>query len=336
MNLKICDNIPITQHTFYAMPLSIIMRDEFLQSWVYQHFVQVYSSPINGPTIKMRLYYYDKEYAFEQLLSVKRLYQFENIKEIIKFIIEYINNDFYVTIYMDGYFLKERYTGKHYSIKVLIYGYDLKEKIFRVKGYNRNLIFTTYTITFDEMRESFLYYTQKTDSKLEPFCIELINLKEKKEQEIFSLEKYKEQLGNYLNSCNEKTEFLQENRSLDEFQSFGVKAYQDYEEYIERAVINRYRVPYHDFHLFHEHRKLNLERFEYINLTFGKNLDLKEYYDVTKQCESLRLSYMRDAVRKGGLYKPIYDKDIMLRYRDWMKQINQKEEEVLLKIIEKL
>ena len=334
--LEICEKIPITQHTFYAMPLSIVLSNTLFRDWVYQHFVQVYSSPINGPTIKLRMYYYDRDYAFSELLNMENVEQFEKIGDIIKFVIECIKNKTYVIFYIDTYFVKEKYRGKHRSEKVLIHGYDLNKNIFYAKGYNSNLVFTTYIIAFDELRDSFAYYTQENDSHLEPFSMQLIELKERQGQELFSVEKYKEQLGNYLNSTNEKTEFLQANRSLDELQSFGVKAYQDYEEYIERAMINGYRVPYHDFHLFHEHRKLNLERFEYINLAFGRNLNLEEYYDVTKQCESLRLSYMRDAIRKGGLYKPIYDKDIMLGYRDWMKQINQKEEEVLLKIIEKL
>ncbi len=239
-------------------------------------------------------------------------------------------------MYIDLLYVEEKRAGGHNIQKVLLFGFDLEKAIIYVKGYNRHLQFATYYITFDELRRAFLSCKIEINYSPEIYPIKLINLKKNQSEIFFSIRKYRNQLLHYLNSDNETTEFLQEGRSLSELKSFGVSAYRDFEEYIEIAMDNTYRVPYHDFHLFFEHRKLNLDRFDYINTLIEEKMEINEYREIVKECNLLRMSYMKEAVKRGGLYVPIYDKDIMLRYRDRMKQINQKEIAVLDKIMQEL
>lgn len=65
-------------------------------------------------------------------------------------------------------------------------------------------------------------------------------------------------------------------------------------------------------------------------------IEIGEYANIVTECNSIRLSYMKNAVKRGGLYGPIYDRDIMLHYQEQMHAINNKEIEVLDKIMQKL
>lgn len=329
------DKIPVTQHTAYAIPLSIILGNTANWQWVYQKFVQVYSSMINGPTIKMRMYYYDDRYAFEEKLSIKKAEHTEEIKDIVEFIIENINNLIYVQMYIDTFCIEEKRAGGHNIQRVLLFGADVEREKIYVKGYNHNLHFATYLVSFDELRKAFLSCKMEINYSPDIYPIELIEIRDNP-PEMFSIEKYRKQLLCYLNSDNDKIEFMQCGRSLSELKSFGVNAYRDFEEYIKVAMDNKYRVPYHDFHLFYEHRKINLDRFKYINTLLEDKMEIDEYANIVRECNSIRMSYMKNAVKQGGLYEPIYDRDIMLHYQEQMHLINNKEIEVLDKMMQKL
>lgn len=57
--LDIIDSVPITQHTNYAIPLSIILADAKNLDWFYHHFIQIYSSEKMVGSVKRRIFYCD-------------------------------------------------------------------------------------------------------------------------------------------------------------------------------------------------------------------------------------------------------------------------------------
>ena len=113
-------------------------------------------------------------------------------------------------------------------------------------------------------------------------------------------------------------------------------AYNDFENYIGIALEYVYDVPYHDFHLFYEHRKLNLDRFRYINSELGRKIKLDDYYNLVERCDQLRYSYMKNAIKQGSMRSLVRVKESMLDYKRRVADLNCKEAEILSGIIKEI
>lgn len=331
--LNIYDKVPITLHSVYAVPLSIILSDTDYWKWFYQNFMQIFSTPLKNSAAKQELLYYGRGLLFEQVLSIKKLENIREIDHIVSKIINYINNSLYAFILMDMFFVKEKsvYKKRHESQNLLFFGYDITERVFYVKGYNHNYVFDTYKIKFDELEESFLYFKNNNNVN-EIFSISIIQFVRNENILEFSVNKIRVGLRNYLNSENEIDEFKREGHTINELRYFGINAYRDFSNYIEIAINNRYEILYHDFHLFYEHRKLNLERFKYINNLYKKNIEIDTYYELVIRCNKLRLFYMKNTFQQGSLYAQINNKKIMLEIKEEIDKINNEEEKILSKI----
>ena len=330
--LDICERLPITQHTVHAIPLSIILSDNQHFGWLYQNFVQVCSSIKQDSNIKQRMYYYGMNYAaYGRLLSITQRKEFDKTSDIVEHIIKFIDDFVYVSVYMDMFFVKEKESahGRHYSQKVLIFGYDSDKRAFYVKGYNQNALFSTFIIGYEELSQAFEAGRVSAEDGAGSFYIETYEFTGYGKPIEFSLERYKCQLNDYLYSKTETEEIQQNENYLKKIRFVGMDAYRDFEAYIETAIEEGYDIPYHDFHLFYEHRKLNLDRFIYINQTCGVSIFLDGYSGLVERCARLRFSYMKNAIKQGSLYARVRDRELMMEYKRRMHLINSEEAEIL-------
>ena len=117
---------------------------------------------------------------------------------------------------------------------------------------------------------------------------------------------------------------------------YGIDAFIDFENYISIALENHYDIYYHDFHIFYEHKKLNLERFKYINNLSYYKVDITEYNDLVNYCNVLRLLYMKAAVKKGGIYSQVNDDQILLLLKERIHIAIEKEKKILSKALDLL
>jgi len=134
--LKLDADITTDCWSFYHF--SIIGADCTLDDWIANHYTQIYLNESDyechygmGGMIYNQLDYYDS------VINTERAYinEFKDDDEIIQFIIETIDSNKYIQLECNTPTLLD-HTSDIYIHEFLIYGYDLKEKVFFCPIYN--------------------------------------------------------------------------------------------------------------------------------------------------------------------------------------------------------
>lgn len=329
--LNICKDPPIKQHTNYAVPLSIILSNEVLYNWYYEHFIQVFS--ISGAdNARFRVLYADNRYPFEELLSFSEisLKDLQAIPDITEYAIESISENFYLKVFVDSYYIRNKaaFMSHHKLQIIIIYGYDIDKEIFKGLSFNSNTVFTVIDIGFNELKDAFNSALQSkiegysdNDKVSEPI-VEKIKLKDIDEYK-FNLEFFNNSLEDYLLSNGQnyrirnsiKTRFIRQ---------YGINAYKDFHDHLFRVINDDSALAYHDFHIFWEHRAALYERLNFIaseyNAQQALNPLIDSYLSIVKASSVIRNKYMKSVIKSnpgGNQYSQIRDKaalhDLALR-----------------------
>lgn len=134
--LKINADITTDCRNFYRF--SVIGTNSDFDSWIANHYTQLY---LNKSDYKC--YYgmggklYNQQEYFDAIIKTERAYinDFKSDDELIKFIVEAINANKYIQIECNTPTLIDK-AKDFYIHEILIYGYDLNEKVFFCPMYN--------------------------------------------------------------------------------------------------------------------------------------------------------------------------------------------------------
>lgn len=129
---------PIKAYTHHTVPLSVALTDPRCMPWLYEHYTQIFSFVKKGI---LQIDYTEQLRQYREILDVVQvpIYKSSVINDITSFLINSINNNLFITIYVDEFYLPNRYaTNKlHYMRQIVINGYDADDKIFYCKGFTR-------------------------------------------------------------------------------------------------------------------------------------------------------------------------------------------------------
>ena len=156
----------IITHLYDALPLCIILANENLKGWFYNHFISLYLESTRH-TLGYR--HHDIRYAengiYIDYCSYKEVLTFnpvnaENIylhNEIISFLKHNLNNRNYVILFLDYYELPQTryYHNQHLDHEILIYGYDDEEQCLNCILYNQIGKFTNINIHYKDIKKAF-------------------------------------------------------------------------------------------------------------------------------------------------------------------------------------
>jgi hypothetical protein len=173
--LKITDP-PIKGYPDYAYPLTVALNYEWAWEWLYCNFIQLYFNE-NDRYNPVRFYYANlngtiwnvkNPLLFYQAIQRDTLALFGN--NIIKLIIDSIDLDNYVMMYVDEYYIQDRwaYQNHHFHHLIFIYGYDMDNECFYTAGYDKNMNYSYITISFGEIEQAYInnqrdYYEHDSD-----------------------------------------------------------------------------------------------------------------------------------------------------------------------------
>lgn len=81
-------------------------------------------------------------------------------KSITELLINLINNDYYVLLNINMFFIKKysAYQRRNCSHEVMIYGYSITDKVFFIRDFFDSQIYTSGVCSFDEIEKSVLSY----------------------------------------------------------------------------------------------------------------------------------------------------------------------------------
>lgn len=286
MEKKLEINIPSIQ-TFlnHAYPLAILEKEEVFQGWFYTNYTQLYTfnnrkNPVGD--FKIDFFSHNGKYPNIPFLEYSNINKntVDTFNEsILDIIIANIDLNYYVEVGIDEYYWsnKSSYMRRHFHHDNLIYGYNKKEKIFYYLGYNKEMLFGKYSVSFTEFISSFTENSESTIKFIRNFIPELLSETTRyvyHDNLEFDVDIFRVYLGDYLNSQNS---FLSHKGA--ENSVFGLAIYDELIlKFSDDMKISKdlrlYRILW-------EHKKVMKRRIEYL-ISKGY-LDAKKYEEFSKQ-----------------------------------------------------
>lgn len=346
--LKIKIQRDITVYTHHALPLCIILADKNLYPWYCEHYIQLYSITDNNGKLTMDFLEYWAPYRFFMEQSYLGYMDVENITNMECFVKKKIENNKYVAIYLDEYYLKSKdmYQKKHYVHPSLIYGYDDEKKEFLAVGFGKDDVFNKMTFKYNEFCTAFkqgkMHYRDMVPWA-EMSAFETFEQLESKETYPFSLERFLEKLRQYI--CAEADDSILFCRGLkkelehDEQIKYGMDIYEDIIHHLKNLLLGKGTIGFRSIHLLYEHAKAIKRSLNFISEIYAVSDDFlqkkNEYEEVVKLTGQFRFQYLKTALCQGADYmkdyrlEKIQDEKLISCFVDDVKQIRKKEEEIL-------
>jgi tyrocidine synthetase-3 len=155
--LKIEIQRDITVYMHRCLPLCIILADENIKPWFYEHFINIFS--IVNPDSGVYLDYHEVWAPYREIINEISLGAgiMEKEKDIISFIIEKVNQGYYMNIAVDEYYLpgKSRYGKTHFIHFALVYGYDNSKGEVKAVGYGDGNILNAMSFDYRSFTEAY-------------------------------------------------------------------------------------------------------------------------------------------------------------------------------------
>lgn len=176
----------------------------------------------------------------------------ESKNEIIIFLQEKLTNNYYITCYLDDYFIKgsSHYNIQHFCNEHLVYGFDRVDSVFDVISFNDNG-FIDNKISFDLFFSSLYIFPDD----LVPFSYSKLKC-----DNDYSFNKHfiRQNISDYVES---KNRFWVLDNSK---KTFGLKALQSFYKYFNYLIDNRLPISTNDCLLLLDHKRMFAKRLEYL------------------------------------------------------------------------
>lgn len=163
--LNINIDIGINTALFYCFPLSIISAYPVYKNWIASNYIEIAGGTTQYENDLNSYRYYIDSYCFCDVYSVRDPVLIQNgvsskiltgidIHEIIR---ESINNDKYILLFVDEYYLPESASGnsEHRLHEQLIYGYCEAKRIYYAAGFNKDRQYALIEHDFDDMENAY-------------------------------------------------------------------------------------------------------------------------------------------------------------------------------------
>lgn len=294
--LDIYKDVEVTSYLNIAYDLSILLINPWFDEWRYENFINVYAQSWFGNTF-YRVDYLDSNRFYGDLLE-RRSFSKNDIKpeELISFIKNKIRYDCcYVNIFaLDEYYLSPRpsYMERHYVHEILVYGYDDGTEELDVLGYDVTGKFTSFKYNYNEVVRAYIGAIENAPNYPDD-AIQLIKPRYIYKRYNFKLNRFVAELRNYINSFeDDKKLFYTLAGEYDTY--YGIDTFKNMCRVMKEQ--NGTRIDMADIHVYYEHKKNLLSKFNFIDRKYYmdeiyKDL-LAEYKSVVLKANKLRISYM--------------------------------------------
>lgn len=210
-------------------------------------------------------------------------------KDIVKALIQYLNNNFYVMIEIDMYYVPQSmdYLEDHEWQPILVYGYNSEQELFHVAGFFEESKYHFSNIESEVLREAYanLYVVEHERLSESKVSLSLISIQEFHSYH-FNIMALKDQIFDYLYSVAPKSYVFSEIlsiRDVTEF-TFGIAIYELIKRYLIMVKDNELNCDLRLMHTLHQHKKLWVDRlaFLYKNGVVGAT-HINQLHDLAKQ-----------------------------------------------------
>ncbi|BBH22604.1 hypothetical protein Back11_39490 [Paenibacillus baekrokdamisoli] len=325
-----------------AFPLSVMGLHSGFKHWYVDKLIQLACPKELDEHVDINFFDID-EICEVNSFMIKRRIQRALLKKfnisLIDFIIETINMNNYVYLFVDDYYLSEKsyfYKKRHHDHDIFICGYDSNEQYFNLFGYYGDGIFGNFKASFSEIVQGF-ENVQFESWRFQSHCDDIVlyqAIKDNQQNEnsnSFEYSSLKIMLEEYVESkdsshkggirCNKIhcSEFI-----------YGVAIYDQFIALIDRKKTALEKLDIRDYHLLYEHKKLMSFRLEYLfERDFLQERDIiNEYREIEKKSVILK-----NVVLKYNITRKISDIE---KIKDLVMNLKVKESMILHSVISNL
>jgi hypothetical protein len=291
--LPINDRPMIIGYTHHAYPLSIASINDNYKDWFFSNFIQLKSYKTFFPEdtfidFDFTYHYYDNNPWIDTTCINEEEQEDISIEDLV---IECIENDEYICIFVNQYFISglNGYQSFHFTHEILIFGYDEKEQLFSAIGFDKTGNYSKMNVNKSEL---LLGYQHRNEKRL--FNREYPIYKYKYSDRFkckLDIDNIKDLINDYLLSTDTPTKRSQKDR-LHYFEHvYGLSVYNYLKLYYSDPTRNKDIRP---AHIFWEHKKVMLERLNYLYKRKIVNEKLySKYENVVELASILRSKIMK-------------------------------------------
>jgi hypothetical protein len=345
--LKVVEQNDIKTYMFHFIYLCVILSDERYDTWYMNNFIQIYTH-INAAHPNPFLMIDYSEDPYKEILY-RELFDYQAIKgNILDFVIGKINQNQYVYIYTDEYYLPVKifYKKTHFVHESLIYGFNYKEKILYSMSLDKSFQFTMINYDFNTFQEA--YEMGKVSYKtlapwVEGRAVNIFSLNPEKIDPVFSVNRFLAKLKEYIYSIDDHSHASSQWDYDKRVKRCGLEVYDVIKQSVRGEFEGLNTYDYRAFHLIAEHKKGIYKRLNYIISIYGLEKKLSDhimiYKKVVDQFEIIRIKYLHQVLLESSfknIYQPIKKKHKIIQFCNIIDQAVELEQKTITDIYKKL
>lgn len=272
-------DIPVNSLVHLAYPLGIVYGScEKRQADIYalmNHLQLVWYHDCDFPGYE--LVFYIPFFPYRKCFKRKTRHLDIDEESVIKTIINYIENGYYVYLIADEFYLTNslNYNKYHNFHDLLIYGYDYDERKFNISGYNCEGSYGVRTCGFNEL-------------VIDKSCpLECIKLKKFFKPSI-NRRKIRKELKTYIKPLKYTCKISKKNNSL---QDIGVNAVKLLQNHIENRFFNDKNINVIPFNIYLERFNILYILTSYFNMDNSLLCEVKELGNSVKIIKNMIIKY---------------------------------------------
>ncbi len=291
-------NFPvITSYPTHANILSCLQQYEDSMQWFYNYYIQLFAEGVLA-----RGYYVDfctpvpwRSCPWIDFQRIGKEMVEKKWDSITEFIIDCIDSDYYVFLYLDQFYISEAvpYQKQKYAHDTFIFGYDLQKKLFNVADFYKFSKYYYTSIPFSQIEDA---YNNLDLSGVVDNLQGIILIKPVRYDDYdFNVNIVAGFLNDYLQAKNTFGNYTGGYRKdigqKNDFWVYGMDVYKLLQDHLQLFLEHQASLDIRAFHVLLDHKTLMLNRIKYLmeNKHLNNAAPIYEEYKVVKnQAISLR------------------------------------------------
>ena len=319
--LDICLQKDVNTFLYESLPLCVIRSQPYLYEWFLQHYMELYLVDAKKDD---RYNFYAVRYAettsYLQYSNQKEVLIYNQVESavinnklnIVDYIKAQINHGVYAIVFLNEWAIphKRSYHKDHWYHESLVYGYDDGLGVVYCISFDQNRNFTAFEVNYHSFWDGFQLICNDP-SDITPFQRYLYLLKPRDMEYRFDIKRFVRQLDNLL--CGELDLIDKYNLDLLDYPTpredwkyhFGMQIPGRFADIIQNKYKDKAQIPYLDFHILMESKRLMAVRLAYLNEHYMRKQEMEglveQYKRVADAYDVARNLYLKlEHLRKCG------------------------------------
>ncbi|WHX47902.1 hypothetical protein QNH46_17415 [Paenibacillus woosongensis] len=320
------DSLP--QHSYI---MSILEVNHQIDQLIFDKYIQLKVDEYkNG--VAVLDYCEDDFLSFSQFKDESYLLTRREIDvDIIKFLVDHIEKEYYIFLHVDEYFLpfSKAYRKYNFGHGIMIYGYDEKKGTFNVVGYDISNKLSFNLVSYSELKESYERLPEYFKTNNDDYLKKIFMLKPKYVENNLNRDVLVCLITEYKHSKNTIKSFVKDYyTNCDTF--FGISIYKVLIKYYKLALNDEnINLLTKNLYVLIEHKKIMKARTAFFLKEMGvKDTELLE-------CIDIFIKELQIAMNLNIKFNLIKDKKNILKILNILEQVYLKEVNFLNKLLTK-